>query len=55
MDRCNLKVPYFFYTDHDTGGDNQKLYVNPRDLPFTGDSSGLDQIVNKQIKNPCQN
>lgn len=47
MDLHNLRVPSFLYTGHDSGDNNQKVSMNSRDLPFPGDASGLDQIVNK--------
>lgn len=47
MDLQILRVPSFLYTGHVLGDNNQKVSMNPRDLPFPGDSSGLDQIVNK--------
>lgn len=46
MDLHNLRVPSFLYTGHDSGYNNQ-VSMNSRDLPFPGDASGLDQIVNK--------
>lgn len=43
----NPRVSTLIYNGHNLGANNQKICVKPRILPFSGDSSGLDQIVDK--------